>query len=90
MRFFQITQDLVTDTLRGRCVRFSKWYSSNCTGASVHAVCNFGVGDLGEIRVSPCLVANKFNVDVDAAALLCQAKYLSEEHRRELLGGGTS
>ncbi len=85
-------QDLKTDHSHGGCVRLSWWiYGENskhkCSGRTVRAVCNFGVGDLPQVwreaDEDGCLTANKFNLNVDPAAVVCQAKEVV--HRTEAL-----
>ena len=74
-----ITQDVKgtrEEYNRGICRKYvkwnCKWNSKNpcrpCKGKWIHAVCNFGVGDLDRIQASSCLFANKFNLDVDKNA----------------------
>ena len=65
-----------------RCVRES-WWGGNCEGESIRSICNFGVNDLKEVRqsekadganrtTSKCFFANKFSLEVDPMAPLCQ------------------
>ena len=56
------------------CYRFSMWRSDYCKGRTIRGVCNFAIEDLEELRKTNCLSANKFNIDVNSAAILCQAK----------------
>ena len=55
---------------RGICQKYVNWNGKGipCKGKWIHAVCNFGVGDLDRIQASSCLFANKFNLDVDKNA----------------------
>ena len=55
---------------RGICRKYVNWGKTGtpCKGKWIHAVCNFGVGDLDRIQASSCLFANKFNLDVDKNA----------------------
>ena len=52
----------------------------DCHGQVGNAICNFAVGDLETIRNSNCLTANKFNLKVDATAVLCQLQYIKAQN----------
>ena len=59
------------------CFRKSLWYygaDDNCTGKTIRWICHLGVEDLPKVRNEGCLMANKFDFEVDSAAILCQAK----------------
>jgi len=70
---------LETPTLRGLCVRYSRWFDPNCGGQEIRGVCNFGVADLDNIRSSGCFIANKFNFGVSYEAAICQAAEVAKE-----------
>ena len=36
-----------------------------------------------KVRSSECMIGNKFNLAIDADAVLCQAKYLKERFKQE-------
>lgn len=59
-----------------------RWLSEGghlCKGKMVNSVCNFNVADLAGIAASPCITANKFNLEVDAwAALLHSGNVLRQ------------
>jgi hypothetical protein len=44
----------------------------------IRAICHFGTADLPRLRkeaaAKRCLTANKFDLDVDAVAVVCQAR----------------
>ena len=63
------------------CFRKSLWNYPNCSGQSIHWICNLGVGDLPLVREGNCLMANKFNLTVDVSAVLCQVKALKKMAR---------
>ena len=65
------------------CVRFSIWYDSRCAGVTIRGVCNLGVGDLESATNSECYTANKFNLDVDPMAIVCQMKYLIKKEMKK-------
>ena len=48
-----------------------------CYGKWIRQICNFGLGDLPRLESSSCLTANKFNLDVDPLAAVCQAQKIS-------------
>lgn len=70
----------------GVCYRAAIWkyqrHEDNvtCSGKLVRGVCNLSRADLDKFHSHPpfkrCLLANKFNLDVDAAAVMCQVKRL--------------
>ena len=55
------------------CYRFSMWRDRNCRGMTIRGVCNFAIKDLQQLKQTNCLSANKFNIDINSAAILCQA-----------------
>ena len=59
-------------------VRYTIWTSSGqyCHGRMIREVCNFAIGDLEGIKHGKCFTANKFNLEVDPLAVMCQMKYL--------------
>ena len=69
------------------CYRTSMWMTPDktCYGKDIRQVCVFSMRDLPEIRERPCLIANKFGIDVDPIAILCQVKLLSQLYRDCLL-----
>ena len=75
MNYQNITQDLIgtkEDYYRQLCPKYVNWANEKyeCKGKWINSVCNFGVGDLGRVQASPCLFANKFNLNVDTNATL--------------------
>ena len=59
------------NTLNGICPRFTSWYCSTCFGQCQNSICNFHVLDLNKVKEhsTECLIANKFNLDVDSSAV---------------------
>ena len=59
------------NTLHGICPRFTDWYCSDCYGECHNAICNFNIKDLSKVQENSteCLIANKFNLDVDPSAV---------------------
>ena len=66
------------DTLHGVCPRFTYWMQRydcinniGCYGECVHSICNLHTLDLSKIsdQSTDCLIANKFNLDVDPMAV---------------------
>jgi hypothetical protein len=60
------------DTLHGICPRYTSWGCLKCFGKCINAICNFHMMDLDKIKgddTTDCLVANKFNLDVDPMAV---------------------
>ena len=72
---WKVTQDLKMK-IDKHCPRTSLWYYSACQGKLIRKVCNVGAPDLKKLRSEGCFVGNKFNLDVDATAVLCQLKEL--------------
>ena len=66
------------------CYRAATWHherkstNTTCYGRYIRSVCNLSKRDLDKIRAEPrksgCLLANKFNLDVDPSAPLCLVK----------------
>ena len=50
-------------------------------GSVIRDICNFGFGDLYDIWHSDCWFANKFNIEVDANAIICHVKHLMEMNK---------
>ena len=75
----KVVQDLNKDSLFGHCTD-SIWWTydfEECKGKTINGVCNFAVEDLPRIRENQggnCIMANKFRLDVDAAAVVCQMR----------------
>ncbi len=66
-----------------------------CAGKVIKSICNFGAGDLAEMWAEAdeerCLSANKFNLNVDPVAVVCQAKEIvrrTEELYGRMNNGG--
>jgi len=59
------------NTLHGICPRFTEWNCSNCSGECFHSICNFNITDLYKVSedATECLIANKFNLNVDSSAV---------------------
>ena len=59
------------DTLHGICPRFTDWGCQNCFGQCYRTICNFHSLDLVKIDEdsTECLIANKFNLNVDPLAV---------------------
>lgn len=49
-----------------------------CHGLSVHDVCMLSVEDLPTIKDQGCMIANKFDIKVDANAIMCTVKEIRE------------
>ena len=78
------------NTLHGICPRFTDWYCSNCFGKCLHAICNFSIKDLDKIHENSteCLIANKFNIDVDPSAVSQQWIKILRMMRKEMQHDG--
>ena len=59
------------NTLHGICPRFTNWGCVDCFGECLNAICNFNIKDLDKINdnSTECLIANKFNLNVDPSAV---------------------
>ena len=57
--------------LHGICPRYTHWGCAKCFGKCLNAICNFDIKDLDKIHENSteCLIANKFNIDVDPSAV---------------------
>ena len=66
------------NTLNGVCPRYALWGCKGCFGKCVNAVCNLHTLDLDKMSedfTKPgCLIANKFNLDLDPFAVTFQLK----------------
>ena len=69
------------DTLHGICPRFTYWMQRydcinniGCYGECVNSICNLHTLDLSKIsdQSTDCLIANKFNLDIDPMAVTFQ------------------
>ena len=69
------------DTLHGLCPRFTQWMDRydcindiGCFGECLNTICNLHTLDLDKIspQTTDCLIANKFNLDVDPMAVTFQ------------------
>ena len=81
--FWNVSQnfDKSFDTRHKTCHRYSQW-EGKCHGGYVyHYNCVFAMEDFKEILMDPnkrnCLVANKFNLDVDPRPVCYLARMLS-------------
>ena len=81
------------DTLHGLCPRYTQWMERydcinniGCFGECLNAICNLHTLDLGKIsdQVTDCLIANKFNLDVDPMAVTFQFFNIMRETMNEL------
>ena len=64
-----------TTDIQKNCVRYTEWYGKpTCAGRVIRDICNFGIQDLPRLSLSRCLIANKFNIDVDPLAIFCHVK----------------
>ena len=62
------------NTLHGMCPHYTHWGCNACHGKCINYICNFNQLDLHELDEdsNDCLIANKFNLDVDPAAVTTQ------------------
>ena len=63
------------------CMRATIWIYNGkpfCNGKTIRNICNFDLKDLKGVRETNCLTLNKFNLDVDPIAVMCQLKYLRD------------
>lgn len=62
------------NTLHGVCLQYVLWGCSECQGKCYNAICNFHRLDLNKIagNSTECLMANKFNLEVDPFAVTFQ------------------
>lgn len=67
----------------------SKEQKVKCKGKVIRQICHLSTADLPTVRedaaASNCFMANKFNMDVDPVAVLCQAKDIVQK-TRDILG----
>lgn len=60
------------------CFRKSIWIydedGKGCEGEVVRWICHLAVEDLPKVQNSGCMYANKFDMDVDVSAVMCQVK----------------
>ena len=65
---------------RGVCPRYSMWEGDGiCHGQYKRDICNLGLLDLPKLKsgyASTCLVANKFDLDVDPLAVSCWTQHI--------------
>jgi len=81
----QALMDHKTDTLHGFCPRISLWRNKEtCSGSVIRDICNFGFGDLYDLWQSDCWFANKFNLQVDANAVICHVQHLMELNKYQI------
>ena len=63
----------------------SQNFSNPTNDKVLRGVCNFGTGDLPRLWFENgaggrrCLTANKFDLNVDPVAVVCQAKHVAQE-----------
>ena len=59
------------NTLHGICPHYVHWGCDGCHGKCINTICNFNRFDIQELKEDPddCLIANKFNLDVDPLAV---------------------
>ena len=55
-----------------------------CSGAVVHGVCVFGVGDLPTLLIRREFFANKFSLGVEPASLFCMSRWITSRTRHPL------
>ena len=62
--------------------------TSRCKGKYIHLICNFARGDLAKISESNthCLVANKFNTEVDDLVVRKHFMNVLHKSKRESVG----
>ena len=68
----------------GLCSRYSLWRAERCYGQLIRSNCNLAQEDLKHIYQEnmmkngkpDCFIANKFNIDVDAKAIICVVRRL--------------
>ena len=62
------------------CPRYSMWEGGGiCQGEYKRDICNLGLLDLPKLKsgyASTCLVANKFDLDVDPLAVSCWTQHI--------------
>ena len=78
------------NTLHGLCPRFTNWYCVGCFGKCLNAICNFNIKDLDKIHENSteCLIANKFNLNVDPSAVSQQWIKILRMMRKEMKHDG--
>ena len=74
------------NTLHGICPRFTKWGCVDCFGKCIRKICNFNIKDLDKINdnSTECLIANKFNLNVDPSAVSQQWIKILRMMRKEM------
>ena len=74
------------NTLHGICPRFTNWGCVDCFGECVNAICNFNIKDINKIHENSteCLIANKFNLNVDPSAVSQQWIKILRKMRKEM------
>lgn len=61
------------------CPRLSLWSPPRCHGRVIRFICNIGLYDLPYLYKegnNECMFVNKFNLDVDPLAVICQANHV--------------
>ena len=88
-RIWKVSQNFnkSLDTTYEICLRYTKWaWDGKCYGKIKHYNCVFAMEDYNEILEDPknrtCLIANKFNLNVDPRPVFHLARNLSPIFRR--------
>ena len=76
---WKVTQDLEMKEDKHLCSRTSIWYHP-CKGKVINEICNVAAPDLEQLRSPGCFIGNKFSLNVDATAVLCQLKELVDQN----------
>ena len=71
-----VVLDFDKDTTNGICPRYSNWNDTNCKGLMKRWICNFAMGDVPNAINSGCIWMNKFDLNVDAEAVVCVREFL--------------
>ena len=76
------------NTLHGICPRYTLWYCDGCHGQCIRWICNLNRRDLEKIQEeeTDCLIANKFNFEVDPSVVSTHLINLLSKVSKEIFG----
>ena len=74
--------------MHGICPRYTLWYCDGCYGQCIRWICNFNRRDLEKIqeKETDCLIANKFNFEVDPSVVSTHLMNLLSKVSKEIFG----
>ena len=77
---YVVVQNTSKDTTHGQCSRSSLWHYKECKGKLINSICNVAVDDLPKFREEGCVMGNRFSLNVDSSAVVCQMKATFHEY----------